>query len=59
MVPSDFDTRNHYAANAIYKLPFKRNRFVAGYQLSTIFQYQTGNPVNLTYALPRTPAWRE
>jgi hypothetical protein len=46
---SDFDTRNHYAANAIYNLPFKKNRFVAGYQLSTIFQYQTGNPVNLTY----------
>ena len=47
--PSDFDTRNRYAANAIYNFPFKKNRWVAGYQLSTIFQYQTGNPVNLTY----------
>jgi hypothetical protein len=47
---SDFDTRNHYAANAIYNFPFKKNRFVSGFQLSTIFQYQTGNPVNLTYA---------
>ena len=28
-------------------LPFKRNRLVAGYQLSSIVQYQTGNPVNL------------
>ena len=46
--PSDFDTRNHYAANAVYALPFKRNRFVSGIQFSTIFQYQTGNPVNLT-----------
>ena len=47
--PSDFDTRNHYAANAIYALPFKRNRFVEGFSLSTIVQYQTGNPVNITY----------
>lgn len=44
---SDFDTRHHYAGNAIYILPFKRNRFVSGYQLSTIIQYQTGNPVNI------------
>ncbi len=47
--PSDFDTRHHYAGNAIYALPFTRNRLVAGYSLSTIVQYQTGNPVNITY----------
>jgi len=46
--PSDFDTRNHYSATAIYALPFKGNRLVEGYSLSTIVQYQTGNPVNLT-----------
>ena len=46
---SDFDTRNHYAGNAIYALPFKGNRLVSGYQFSTIVQYQTGNPVNTTY----------
>ena len=46
--PSDFDTRNRFAANAIYNFPWTKNRWVAGYQLSTIFQYQTGNPVNLT-----------
>jgi hypothetical protein len=46
--PSDFDTRNHYAANAIYALPFKGNRFVEGFKLSTIIQYQTGNPLTLT-----------
>jgi hypothetical protein len=40
--------RNHYAGTALYSLPFKRNRWVAGYQLSTIVQYQTGNPVNIT-----------
>ena len=45
---SDFDTRNHFAGTAIYALPFKGNRLVSGFQLSTIVQYQTGNPVNIT-----------
>jgi hypothetical protein len=45
---SDFDVRNHYAGTAIYALPFKANRLVSGYRLSTIVQYQTGNPVNIT-----------
>jgi hypothetical protein len=44
---SDFDVRLHYAGTAIYMLPFKGNRFKEGYQFSTIFQYQTGNPVNI------------
>ncbi len=43
---SDFDTRNHAAGTAIYALPFKGNRLVSGYRLTTIVQYQTGNPVN-------------
>ena len=45
---SDFDTRNRFAGNVIYELPFKGNRFIEGYQLSTIVQYQTGNPLTLT-----------
>jgi hypothetical protein len=45
---SDFDVRRHFAGTAVYSLPYKRNRLVSGYQLSTIFQYQTGNPVNIT-----------
>jgi len=44
---SDFDVRNHFAGTAIYALPFKRNRLVSGYRLESIFQYQTGNPVNI------------
>jgi Carboxypeptidase regulatory-like domain len=44
---SDFDVRNHYAAIALYNLPFKGNRFKEGFQLSGIMQYQTGNPVNI------------
>jgi Carboxypeptidase regulatory-like domain/TonB dependent receptor len=45
---SDFDTRNHFAGSVIYALPFKGNRWVSGYQFTTIVQYQTGNPVNFT-----------
>jgi hypothetical protein len=45
---SDFDTRNHYAGTAIYTLPFKGNSLVSGYEFSTIIQYQTGNPLNIT-----------
>jgi hypothetical protein len=44
---SDFDVRQHYAGTAVYALPFKRNELVSGYRLETIFQYQTGNPVNI------------
>jgi len=44
---SDFDVRHHFAGTAIYALPFKRNFLVSGYRLETIFQYQTGNPVNI------------
>ena len=33
---------------AMYSLPFKGNRWIQGYQLSTILQDQTGNPVNIT-----------
>jgi hypothetical protein len=44
---SDFDVRNHFAGTAIYAFPFKGNRLVSGYKLSTIFQYQTGNPINI------------
>ncbi|HKD59643.1 MAG TPA: carboxypeptidase regulatory-like domain-containing protein [Terracidiphilus sp.] len=44
---SDFDVRHHYAGTAIYNLPFKGNRFKEGFQLATIVQYQTGNPINI------------
>lgn len=44
---SDFDTRNRISANAIYDFPFKGNRFVEGFRLSGIVQWQTGNPLNI------------
>lgn len=46
--PSDYDTRHRISVNAIYSLPFKGNRLVAGWQLSGISQWQTGNPLNIT-----------
>lgn len=45
--PSDFDARQRFVISAIYELPFKRNRLVDGWQLSTIVQEQTGNPLNI------------
>jgi hypothetical protein len=44
---SDFDVRQHYAGTAVYTPHAHGNRLVSGYQLSTIIQYQTGNPVNV------------
>jgi len=43
---SDFDARHRFVLSGIYDLPFKGNRFVAGWELSTIVQLQTGNPIN-------------
>jgi Carboxypeptidase regulatory-like domain/TonB dependent receptor len=44
---SDFDARHRFVINAIYELPFKRNQFVAGWQLSAIVQAQSGSPINI------------
>jgi outer membrane receptor protein involved in Fe transport len=43
---SDFDARHRFVLSGVYELPFKGNRFVEGWQLSTIVQLQTGNPIN-------------
>jgi hypothetical protein len=44
---SDFDARHRFVANALYELPFRKNKFVSGWQLSGIVQSQSGNPVTL------------
>jgi len=44
---SDFDARHRFVINAIYELPFKRNQFLAGWQLSAIVQAQSGSPINI------------
>lgn len=43
---SDFDARHHFVLSSVYELPFKR-KLIAGWQLSTILQAQSGNPVNI------------
>jgi hypothetical protein len=44
---SDFDARHRFVARAIYDLPFHSNRLVKGWQLATVIQAQSGNPVNI------------
>jgi hypothetical protein len=44
---SDFDARHRIVVSAIYELPFRGNRFVEGWQLATVVQSQSGNPVNI------------
>ena len=49
---SDYDARHRFVVSAIYELPFKGNRLVEGWQLSTITQLQTGNPINILAGNP-------
>lgn len=44
---SDFDARHRFVISGIYELPFRGNLLKEGWQLSTIVQSQTGNPVNI------------
>jgi hypothetical protein len=44
---SDFDARHRVVVSVIYELPFRGNQFLNGWQLSGIFQAQSGNPVNI------------
>jgi hypothetical protein len=44
---SDFNTPNRFVFNGIYDLPFKGNRLVNGWQISTIIQAQSGNPLTV------------
>ena len=48
---SDFDVRHRGTVSAIYELPFKGNRLVSGWELGTIIQAQTGNPLNYVTAV--------
>lgn len=51
--PSDYDARHHLSFNAVYQLPFKSNRAVAGWQLGSILTLQSGNPLNITSGNPK------
>ncbi len=42
-----FDIRHNISANALYSLPFKGNRLVEGWQISTIIGIHSGLPLNV------------
>jgi outer membrane receptor protein involved in Fe transport len=45
---SDYDARNRFSMNFIYAVPsFRHDRFFDGWQLGSIIQAQSGNPVNI------------
>jgi hypothetical protein len=44
---SDFDARHRFVINWLYELPLKGGFLLEGWQLSSIIQLQSGNPVNL------------
>ncbi len=43
---SDFDARHRLVLNGVYDLPFHGSRLAEGWEVSTIVQLQTGNPIN-------------
>src|SRR5438552_16698347 len=49
--PSEFDVRHRFVLSGFYQLPFKGNRLVDGWEVGTVFQAQTGNPLNPTLAI--------
>jgi hypothetical protein len=44
---SDFDARHRFVLSATYQLPFNRSAWTRGWQIATIVQSQSGNPVNI------------
>jgi hypothetical protein len=44
---SDYDARHRFVFSTIYALPFRGNQLVEGWQLGSVVQSQSGNPVNL------------
>ena len=45
--PSDFDARHRVVLSASYQLPFTGSAWTRGWQIATIVQSQSGNPVNI------------
>ena len=45
--PCSFSSNNVFTANALYRLPFKGNRLVDGWQVSPIVSYSQGLPINV------------
>jgi hypothetical protein len=49
--PSEFDVRHRFVVSGFYQLPFGANRFVGGWEVGTVVQAQTGNPLNPTMSI--------
>jgi hypothetical protein len=47
--------RHNITTNAIYTFPFHKNLFVEGWQLSGIYSYHSGYPVNVTTGVNQAP----
>jgi hypothetical protein len=43
---SDFNAATRFTLDGIYTLPFKRKSLVSGWEMTTIIQLQSGNPLN-------------
>src|SRR5262245_3802708 len=49
--PSDFDVRHRFSINGTYELPFHGNRLKDGWQVTGVWQIQSGSPVNIITTL--------
>ena len=49
--PSEFDVRHRFVVSGFYQLPFKANRLVGGWEVGTVVQAQSGNPLNPTISI--------
>ncbi len=47
---ADYDIRHTFTANSVYQLPFARNRWFGGWDMSGIFTARTGTPFSVTIA---------
>ncbi len=45
--PSDFDVRHRFTLSMLWELPLHGNRLKNGWQIGTIFQAQSGNPISI------------
>jgi Carboxypeptidase regulatory-like domain/TonB dependent receptor len=48
---SDFDARHRFVVSGFYELPFRGNRLASGWEVGTIVQAQSGNPLNVTTSI--------
>ncbi len=48
---SDFDARHRFVVSGFYELPFRGNRLSSGWEVGTIVQAQSGNPLNVTTSI--------